>query len=67
MARQIANRLTSQWVEQVLNQFNSHTITEKEACGLLDIKRSQFYEIRKKWLKDQLKNREFTLSSSGQG
>lgn len=66
MTKQIAKRLTSQWVMQVLEQFNKHTITEKEACELLDIKRIQLYELRKRWLKATLKGQPFNLQSSGQ-
>lgn len=66
MAKQIAKRLTSQWVMQVLEQFNNHTIAEKEACELLDIKRIQLYEHRKRWLKAKLKGIPFKLHTSGQ-
>lgn len=66
MAEQLAKRLTSQWVMQVLEQFNNHTITEKEACELLNIKRIQLYEHRKRWLKAKLKGIPFELRTSGE-
>lgn len=66
MTKQIAKRLTGQWVTQVLEQFNNHTIAEKEACELLELKRIQLYELRKRWLKAKLKGQPFSLQSSGQ-
>ena len=66
MTQQIAKRLTSQWVIQVLRQFNDHTISEKEACELLGIKRIQLYELRRRWLKANLKGIDFQLTSSGE-
>lgn len=66
MTEQLAKRVTEQWVVQVLEQFNSHTITEKEACELLGLKRVQLYEIRKRWLKASLKGLPFELQASGE-
>ena len=66
MQEQLARRLTSQWVSQVLEQFNNHTITEKEACELLGIRRIQLYELRKRWLKANLKGEPFKLRASGE-
>lgn len=66
MTQQIAKRLTSQWVVQVLKQFNEHTISEQEACELLGIKRIQLYELRRRWLKANLKGLNFELASSGE-
>lgn len=37
MTQQLAKRTTEQWAAQVLEQFNNHTITEKEACELLSL------------------------------
>lgn len=66
MTEQLAKRATTQWVSQVLEQFNKHTITEKEACNLLDIKRIQLYELRRRWLKAALKGIPFELHASGE-
>lgn len=66
MAQQIAKRLTSQWVTQVFEQFNNHTLTEKEACELLSVKRAQLYLLRKKWLQSTLKGKGFELHASGE-
>lgn len=41
MTEQLAKRATEQWVTQVLEQFNKHIITEKEACELLGLKRAR--------------------------
>jgi len=66
MVEQLAKRATNQWVAQVLEQFNNHTITKQEACELLAIKRIQLYEIRKRWLKATLKGIPFELHASGE-
>jgi hypothetical protein len=66
MTAQLAKKATVQWVAQVLEQFNKHTITEKEACELLDIKRIQLYELRKRWLSANLKGEPFRLNASGE-
>lgn len=66
MAQQIAKRLTEQWVINVLEQFNNHTIPEKEACELLSVKRIWLYELRKRWLKAKLKKQLFELHASGE-
>jgi len=66
MEKQLAKRLTNQWVVQVLQQFNNHTITEKEACELLGIKHTQLYKVRKRWLKAGLKGESFNLQASGE-
>lgn len=66
MSEQLAKRATDQWVVQMLGQFNNHTITEKEACELLGLKRSQLYELRKLWLKNTLKGLSFELQASGE-
>lgn len=66
MTEQIAKKLTQDWVINVLEQFNNHTIPEKEACELLGLKRSQLYGLRQKWLKATLKKQLFELHASGQ-
>lgn len=66
MTEQLAKRATKQWVTQVLEQFNKHIITEKEAIELLGIKRSQIYELRKKWLMATLKGLPFEIGGSGE-
>lgn len=66
MSEQLAKRLTNQWAVQVLEQFNNRKITEKQACELLSIKRSQLYDLRKRWLKTMIKGENFILQPSGQ-
>lgn len=65
MKEQLVKRLTNQWVEQVLEQFNQHSIAEKDACQLLSLKRAQLYKLRKIWLKAKSKGESFMLQSSG--
>lgn len=66
MTKQIAKQLTAEWAAQVLEQFNNHTIAEKEACELLSLKRAMLYRLRKEWLRCTLKGKTFVLHSSGQ-
>jgi len=66
MAEQLAKRATNQWISQILDQFNNHTISEAQACELLGVKRSQLYELRKRWLNTSLKGENFIVCSSGQ-
>lgn len=65
MTEQLAKRATEQWVTQVLEQFNKHIITEKEACELLGLKRARLYEMRKKWLRENF-GESFKLHPSGE-
>lgn len=66
MAEQLSKRATSQWVAQVLEQFNNHTITEDEACELLKVGHTQLYKLRKRWLRASLKSASFELQASGE-
>ena len=54
MRERIHKRLPVQFVEEVLDSFNQHRISEKEAMDLLGVKRSRLHQLRKRWL---LKNR----------
>ncbi len=54
MRERIHKRLPVEFVEEVLDSFNQHKISEKEAMELLGIKRSRLHQLRKRWL---LKNR----------
>jgi hypothetical protein len=67
MSKQLANRTDPKWIHQVLTQFNSHEISEVQACEYLQIGRSRLYAIRKDWLKAQIKGTRFELSTSGEG
>lgn len=66
MTQQLAKRSTKQWVMQVLEQFNNHTLSEKEACELLGLKRASLYKLRRKWLRATLKEQSFKLQTSGE-
>jgi len=54
MGRRIHKRLPVEFVQEVLESFNQHRISEKEAMDLLRVKRSRLHQLRKRWL---LKNR----------
>ena len=51
MTKQLAKREPQECVEYVLERFNSHLISEEEACRLLGVKRASLYKIRRRWLK----------------
>ncbi len=56
MKERIHKRLPQEFVIEVLKAFNVHRITEGEAMGLLGIKRSRPYQLRKRWLRSNKKN-----------
>jgi hypothetical protein len=51
----IHKRLPVEFVKEVLSAFNSHRISEKEAMGLLGIKRSRLHQLRKRMIKSKRK------------
>jgi transposase InsO family protein len=51
MKQRIHKRLPVQFVSEVLEQFNTHTISESEALDLLGVKRGRLYQLRKRWLR----------------
>jgi len=66
MTEQLKKRASQEWLEYVLERFNDYELSENEACRLLKIKRSQLYELRKRWLKANIGKKPFRLNSSGQ-
>ncbi len=60
MKDRIHKRLPVEFVQEVLMAFNSHRISEKEAMGLLGIKRSRLHQLRKQWLQSS-KKKTFSL------
>ena len=50
MKERIHKRLPVQFVQEVLQAFNHHKISEKEAMELLGIRRSRLHQLRKRWL-----------------
>jgi len=60
MKEQLHKRLNQEFVEKILDAFNRHKMSEKEACGLLGIKRARLYKLRKVWRKKRAKG-EFKL------
>lgn len=59
MKERIHKRLPVEFIKEVLSAFNSHRISEKEAMGLLGVKRSRLHQLRKRWLRS--KKRPFSL------
>jgi len=60
MKQRIHRRLPVEFVKEVLEAFNAHKISEKEAMKLLGIKRSRLHQLRKRWLRSS-KKRPFRL------
>ena len=56
MKERIHKRLPVQFVQEVLQAFNHHMISEKEAMELLGIRRSRLHQLRKRWLLSHRKN-----------
>jgi transposase InsO family protein len=50
MKERIHKRLPVQFVQEVLQAFNHHKISEKEAMELLGIRRSRLHQLRRRWL-----------------
>jgi hypothetical protein len=50
MKERIHKRLPVEFVQEVLESFNGHQISEKEAMELLGVKRSRLHQLRKRWL-----------------
>ena len=50
MKERIHKRLPVKFVQEVLESFNQHRISEKEAMDLLGVKRSRLHQLRKNWL-----------------
>lgn len=60
MKERIHKRLPVEFVKEVLMAFNSHRVSEKEAMGLLGIKRSRLHQLRKIWIRGN-KKKPFSL------
>ncbi len=60
MRERIHKRLPIGFVEEVLDSFNEHRISEKEAMELLGLGRSRLHQLRKRWLMRN-RNRPFRL------
>jgi len=61
MKEQIHKRLSVEFVEEVMEGFNSKRLTEEIACELLGIKRARLYKLRKRWLMVKMSGEEFKL------
>jgi hypothetical protein len=61
MSGQLHKRLSKSFVEEILEAFNDHRISEEKACEMLGVGRSRLYELRKRWLRCMLGKRSFEL------
>jgi len=53
VGHQLYRRLPQAFVVETLEAFNDHRMTERQACALLGLKRSRFYELRREWLRQR--------------
>jgi hypothetical protein len=60
MRERIHKRLPVEFVKEVLEAFNCHRISEREAMELLGVRRSRLHQLRKGWLLSS-KKRSFRL------
>jgi hypothetical protein len=65
MRQRFHKRLPVDFVKEVLEAFNSHRISEKEAMELLGVGRSRLHQLRRKWLLSG-KKRPFRLWQRGE-
>jgi hypothetical protein len=65
MRERIHKRLPVQFVQEVLESFNQHRISEREAMDLLGVGRSRLHQLRRKWLLSG-KKRPFRLWQRGE-
>jgi transposase InsO family protein len=63
--KRVHKRLPVEFVKEVLEAFNSHKISEKEAMGLLGVRRSRLHQLRRRWLLSHRK-RPFVLWQRGE-
>lgn len=61
MSGQLHKRLSKSFVEEVLKAFDDRRSRKKKACAILEVRRSRFYELRKRWLRCILAKRSFDL------
>ena len=52
MKKQLHKRMSKEGVVAILKAFNSHKLTEDQACSLLDVGRSHLYRLRDQWLQE---------------
>lgn len=52
MKKQLHKRMSKEGVVGILKAFNSHNLTEEQACSLLDVSRSHLYRLRDRWLQE---------------
>ncbi|MGH2404852.1 MAG: hypothetical protein ACRDGN_10360 [bacterium] len=53
MSQQLYRRLPQAFVVEVLDAFNDHRMTERQACALLGLKRARLYRLRRSWLRER--------------
>lgn len=61
MSSQLHKRLPKSFVEEILEAFNDHRISEEKACVMLGIRRARLYKLRKSWLQSVIGKKPFSL------
>jgi len=58
---QLYKRLLQDFVEEILEAFNSHRLSEEEPWELLGVKRARLYRLRQRWLECLLSDKSVSL------
>ena len=61
MGPQLHKRLSKSFVEEILDAFNDHRISEEKACEMLGLRRARLYELRERWLQCVIGKRPYDL------
>lgn len=61
MGTQLHKRLSKSFVEEILEAFNDHRMSEEKACEMLGIHRARLYELRERWLRYVIGEKPFAL------
>jgi hypothetical protein len=61
MRSQLHKRFSRSFVEEILEAFNDHRISEEKVCELLDLRRARLYELRELWLQCLIGKKPFPL------
>jgi predicted XRE-type DNA-binding protein len=55
MGEQLHRRLPQALIEEILEAFSQHELSEAQACEMLGIKRARFYRLERHYLQARLK------------
>jgi hypothetical protein len=55
MGEQLHRRLPQALIEEILEAFSQHELSEVQACEMLGIKRARLYRVERQYLQARLK------------